>query len=205
MELIKETRYEDILNFYRDNYLPHEPIAKSLNLQWDGDIKGMITDILRHNLSLAMVSSETGEILGCQAMAIANRHEKIDTTQYKSESLRQYVNLTDHFDTLNNVYEHFKVEEIVFFFQLAVLKKQRQKGIGTTLVSAAVAFIESFDIGPVVLRVEVSSNFSMRIFEKLGFDFFAEIDHDEYKIDGKVLITNTGEHKCERLYTMVVG
>lgn len=204
LDLIKESRFGDMISFVRDHYLPDEPVASSINLIWDDDHKNMIRENLKYGLSIAFVDSETKEVIAGQIIALANKHGTVDTTKYKSESLIKYISLTSYFDKLFNIYEHYNVEDIVFFCQLAVHNEHRQKGIGTMLVRAAIELVKSFNIGPVVVRVEGSSNFSKRIFEKIGFTTFAEIKYADYRVDGNVLINHTGNHKSERLYGMVV-
>ena len=67
---------------------------------------------------------------------------------------------------------------------------------------AAVYFIFNLGLGHVAIKAGGSSNFSKRVFEKLGFEKLSEIVYSEFKIDGKVVIKNTGEHKSEIRYGM---
>ena len=187
------------MDFYLDNYFPDEPISKSLNLRWDDDMQNMLIGILKDNMSIALVSSATGKILGVLCLNIANKYEKIDTSKYKSEALRQYVNFIYHFDNLHNIYDHYNVEDVVYLSHFAVAKDLRQKGIGTVLGKAAVALVEACGVGPVVIRAEVSSNFSKQIVEKFGFHYLAEIVFADYKVDGKVVVANSGKHKSTKL------
>lgn len=69
---------------------------------------------------------------------------------------------------------------------------------------AAVFFIRNLELGDVVIKGEGTSNFSKRVFEKVGFEVLAEVVYADYKVDGKIVIHSTGEHKTGRLYGLFV-
>ena len=60
-------------------------------------------------------------------------------------------------------------------------------------------FVKDLEMGNVI-RGEGSSNFSQRIYEKLGFETLLEIQYEDYKQDGEFVFKNTGEHKPEKVY-----
>ena len=203
-ELIWENRFQDILNFYRDHYVADEPINRSLSTSWDDDMQSLVLAFLKEKLSICLVSSTTGEIIGGRVCSIENKHNTIDTTKFKSEALRKAVDMTYYFDSLCNIFDHYKVDEVIHFAKLAVHRNFRGKGIGTKLMKAAIAFVKNLQLGPLVIKGEGSSNFSQRIYERLGFDILAELKYGDYKVNGDVVVTNAGENKSEKLYGKVI-
>ena len=88
----------------------------------------------------------------------------------------------------------------VFVMGFVVHKDYRHRGIGEKLMRAALYFIRNLNLGGVVIKAGGSSNYSKRVFEKLGFEKLSELTYAEFKMDGKVVIVNTGEHKSEIRY-----
>ena len=185
-------------------YVPDEPMGKSLNLEWDEDMESLVLANLKHNISVALVSSDSGDIIAGQVVTIGSKYNRFDKSKYHYELGMAFDVPTNHFDSIHNIYDHYKVDEIVHLWQLAVKTEYRQKGIGTKVISAVKEFVRHFGIGPVVLRVEGSSNYSQRIFEKLGFSLLAKVFYSEYTEHGKVIFANTGEHQSLKLYGLVV-
>ena len=44
-----------------------------------------------------------------------------------------------------------------------------------------------------------------RLFEKVGFEMLAEVVYAEYKVDGKVVLSDKGDHKTERMYGLSIN
>ena len=193
-----------MLEFYKGHFCPDEPINRSLNIPWDQEAIESFTESFRHNLTIALVSDDTGEIVGGRILIIANNNDKIDTSKYKSETLKKLMDITYHFGTLCNMFEHYKVEEMIHFFGLGVHRDYRRKGIGTKLQKAAMAFVRNMGIGPVLIRGEASSNYSRMIYERLQFECLATIVFAEYKVNGEVVLKNMEENKTYKLYGKVV-
>ena len=203
-ELIREDRYEDMMNVIRRNFYPDEPMSSSLNVEWSVDVESLVLGNLKQNLSLAMVSSDTGEIVAGQVIKIASKHEPFDKSKFNGNFVLSYDALTNHFDSILNTYEHYDVDELIWLIEFVVKREERQKGFGTKLIEAVKEFVKQLGIGPVVMRVEGTSNYSQRVFEKLGFSTLATVYYSEYKIDDKIVFVNTGEHKAFKLYCLVV-
>ena len=65
--------------------------------------------------------------------------------------------------------------------------------------------VKNFELGPILLRVEATSNFSKKIFEKLEFDNLAEVIYDNYKENGEVVFKNMGDNRSVILYAKLLG
>ena len=193
-----------MMEFYRLHFVPDETINRSLHIPWDEEVVAVFTESLQQNLSLALVSTNTGEIVGGRIMIVANKNDEHDTAKYKSEPLRKMMDITYHFGTLCDMFQHYGVDEMFHFFGLGVHKDYRQKGIGTILQKAGIEFVRNLGMGSVVIRGEASAIYSQKIYEKLGFELLAVIVFSEYKVNGEIVVKNTGIHKDYRLYGKVV-
>ena len=200
IEVIAEERYEDMANFIRDHYAPDEPTGKSLNLKWDTELRDVIIAILKQNISVALIEVETDEILAGQAVTIENKLGILEPASFKSEALAKVFGLVNDLDKLCNVYDHYKVENIIHLWQLATHKDHRHKGFATKLITAMLEAFRILEMGPMAIKVECTHNGSKRVFEKLGFEALAEIKFAVYMVDGKQAFTNTGEHNSGVLY-----
>jgi len=76
---------------------------------------------------------------------------------------------------INNIYKKYDVEEGIHFTGLTVDKKYRRRRFGFNLMKAAVQLVEELNIRPIVIQGEGTSNFSKRIFEKIGFESIGQV------------------------------
>ena len=203
LEIIKEGRYEDMVDFCRRYYIPDEPIWNALNHKWDRTTEELILKSLSQNLTIAYVSNSTGEIVGAQVITIDNRYEQLDLEKYGNgpNAIRMDIVIT-RLNKLNNFYDFYGTDEVVHLWQLSVKTEERCKGIGTKVKKTVIECIKNINIGPVVIRVEGSSNYSKKIFDKLGFNYLAEVSLIDYEVNDEKI--NTGEHKSLILYGKIV-
>ena len=152
-----------------------------------------------------MVSDTTDQIVAIRISHIAKRSEPWDIESIESDGLRKFLGLTVALNKLCNVYDHYNVDEYIGFFALGVHKHYRRQGIGLKIQKAAVAMVKNFEIGPILVKVEATSNFSKKIFEELGFDNLAEVFYENHKENGEVVFKNMGDHKSVILYARLVG
>ena len=86
-----------------------------------------------------------------------------------------------------------------------VHRDYRQRRIGEKLMRAAISFVRNLGLGHVIIKGGGSSNFSHRLYEKVGFEILSELVYDEYKFEGINVLSNTGEHKTHKLYGMSIN
>ena len=157
------------------------------------------------SISLLLVSDTTGQVVAVRISRIAQRTEKFDIDSIGSEGFRKILGITGELNKICNVYDHYKVDEYIGFLALGVHKDYRRQGIGLKIQKAAVAMAINFGVGPVLLKVEATSNFSKKIFEQLGFDTLGELLYENYKENGEVVFKNMGDNKSVKLYGKIVG
>ena len=161
---------------------------------------------MKQNVSLILVSDTTGQIVAVRVSNIGRKgHNLVDPENVKPEGLRKIFGLLGVLYSLCDVYEHYNVDEYFGFVALGVHKDYRRKGIGLKIQKAAVNMVKNFELGPIVLKGEGTSNFSKKIYEKLEFDILAEVIYEDYKENGEVVFRNMGDDKSIKLYGKVVG
>ena len=104
-----------------------------------------------------------------------------------------------------NIFDYYRVNDVIHFFGIGIRRDYRRRGFGESLMGAAICFVRNLGLGDVIIKGEGTSNFSQRVFEKIGFDILSEVVYADYKVDGKVVTTGRGDHKCEKLYGMWIG
>ena len=173
-------------------------------LNQDLVMKAVTIGDLQQNLSLALISCETDEMIGIQILTIAQKH-KLNPDDFKnSEKARQLMSFVAYKDTVVNVFDYYDVDELFAIFELAVHRDHRRKGIGCKLMLAATIFVSRMDIGPCVIKGNAASNYSKRIFEKLNFDNIKEVKFEDYKVDGVQVITSAGEVNSFKMYGKIL-
>ena len=171
----------------------------------DEETHEIFQSILQQNLSLALVSSSTREIIGLRVMRIGGKEDSFDHKKIKSDGTRKLFEFDEYKDEYLDVLSHYGVDEAFEFYGLSVHKDHRRKGIGLKLMQAALLFISSMNLGSVVVKGDCDSNFSKCIYERLGFDCLGEIMFDDYnKVKGEEVIADTGEHKSLKMYGKIV-
>ena len=168
----------------------------------EDEFRGIMRAAIQENLSVALVSVATGEIVGGRVIMIENRNDEHDVSTLKTEALRKYIDIMNELDRRCNIFDHYGVDNVILFFGIGVHRDYRRRGIGEKLMRAAVCFVSHLDLGDVVIKGEGTSNFSQRVFENIGYDVLSEVVYSEYRVDGTVVTTGRGDHKCERLYGM---
>ena len=199
-EVIREDRYDDMLDLYMCHFFPDEPLSRAVGVVVDDELRMFMLAAIQQNLSVALVSCETQEIIGGRIIEVANRDDNHDISLLKLEPNRICVDVMAEMDRRCNVFDYYNVNDIINFFGLVVHRNYRQRGISEKLMRAAVFFVQNLGLGHVIIKGGGTSSFSQRLYEKIGFETLAEVVYAEYTVDGKVVVSNTGEHKSERLY-----
>ena len=143
--------------------------------------------------------------MAARTYSIGKKDKKLDTANLKPEGLRKIFECLDVLYNKCDLYQYYKVDEYLGFVALGVHKDYRRRGIGLKVQKAAVNLIKSFELGPIVVKGEGTSNFSKRIYEKLEFDVLVELMYEDHKENGEIVFQNTGDNKSVKLYGKVIG
>ena len=118
------------------------------------------------------------------------------------ERLKSVFTFLTHKNDEVNFFERFKVAEAFSVFTLGVKKPYRRMGFGGKLAAAAVAL--SRELGFKVMKVETTSKFSQKIFQKEGFEVLLKMPYDSYYYNGRPINESTGEHTMATVYALKI-
>ena len=202
--LVRDNLYEDVLDLYQDHFFPHEPLAQSIGLLMDDELRGLMRSAIQEHVSIALVSVETGKVVGDRVIKLETRNDTHDLSALKSDVLRTCINIMNELDRRCNIYDHYRVDHVVHFYGICVHSDYRRRGICEKLMRGAVCFVSHLDLGDVIIKGEGTSVFSQQVFEKIGFETLSEVVYADFKLDGEIVTSGLGEHKLERLYGLRV-
>ncbi|XP_053381170.1 uncharacterized protein LOC123552437 [Mercenaria mercenaria] len=198
--LITEEYYDAALKFALEHFITHEPSHVALGVPWNQEVEKFWLKTLQLNLSLMFLNDETGEPMAFQIIDIAQLDDKIELGAIQTPAYKELIRYCVYCDEQSDFFEHFGITETFHLLGLAVADKYKRRGIATQMVNAAIEMIRNFRSGPVCVKVEGSSIFSQKIFEKSNFEILFELPFATWEVDGQFPIQNTGIHKTVKAY-----
>lgn len=169
-------------------------------MQWTQELENFWMSSFRQNLSLMFIDEKNQEPVAIRTTRIARYDDKIDLKEIQSEPLKELLRYLIYTDQQADFFGHFGVKEAFHFLGLAVSEKYKQRGLAKCIFDMALDMLLNFEIDPVYVKVEGSSNFSKRIFENAGFETLYDLPFDKWEVDGRFPIQNTGIHKSMKVY-----
>ena len=204
LTLIKEEHYDKALNFFRYDLLATEYISRAIDFKWNPEVEEMCLTALQRNISLMLLDKETGDVMGVRVMTVSKAGDSLSEDQFQDPGMKTIVGFWKYGDEKTRFFETYNVKEAIHFFGLGVGVKYRNRGLGTFLVDVSLKFLKNLNISPLYIKAEASSPYSVRIFEKLGFDLLAEVKYDDYLRDGQIAIKSSEDNKAMKTYVKVV-
>ncbi|KAL4218870.1 hypothetical protein ACF0H5_021458 [Mactra antiquata] len=159
---------------------------------------------VKFNLSLIFIDKETRDIIAMRIIRIASKDDVLDLDSFKSQSIKDMFAYLACLNKHGDFFGHYGVSEAFHFFGLAVNEKYGQRGYAEKICRAAINMIRHFGIDQVYIKGEASSNYSKKVYPKVGFEELGEVRYDTFEIDGRKPIQNTGIHESMKVYGMIV-
>ena len=204
-EIVRENRYEAALRHLDEHNFRDEVLSVNFGVTIEiPEMKMLCQKLLEANMSLALISLKSDTIVGMRVMRISTIEDKFKVEDFQSPAAKSMIQFLDYAKERLDVFKYYNVNEAVDLFGLSVDRDYRRQGIGLKLLKAALLFLTSMNLGPTLVKGGCSSNYSKRIYEKLDFEELFEIMYEDYKPDGKVVITKTGENKSMKSYAKMV-
>ena len=202
--IIQEDLYKKAGDFMAVHLFPDEPLCKGIDLTWNPEMKDIMMSVLKQNMSLGLISTETGEIIGLRIIQVEENDQHIETDDLKEESVKLFMNIVGFVENTFDVFEHYGVDEVFDFFGLSVHIDHRRKGLGLKLMQAATIFIESLNVGPAVVKGFCDSVFSNRIYEKTGYTLLKKLSYEDLMKDNNIFIRCSEQHKYITRFAKVI-
>ncbi|XP_053376924.1 arylalkylamine N-acetyltransferase 1-like [Mercenaria mercenaria] len=204
LKLLTNDMQNDAVLFMKQNFVAHEPLIHLFDVQWDEDTEKYWRAVFDHGMTLVLTSKIRGEIISIRAIDIVRKTDKVKTTNVADERLRNLLEYLNYCDDNANFFEHYGTDAAVHFSGLAVSESYRRRGIATLLLKCAVELIETLGLESVHIKGEASSDYSKKIYEKFGFEMLFEQMYEDYRVNGKQVISNIGVHKTNKIYGKTV-
>ena len=112
--IVREDMYDDMIDLFGNHFFPDEPISRSLGLTLDAEMRELMRAPLKQNLSIALVSRDTREMIGGRVIKIDGNHDQQDKSVVKSEQLRKFLSVFDELDRKCNIFEHYNIDEVLY-------------------------------------------------------------------------------------------
>ena len=103
-----------------------------------------------------------------------------------------------------NIFQHYKIEEAVYIGEICTHRHFRRKGFATKILKAAMKLLKQLDFNGAVVFADVTSKFSQRVFEKVGFDTLTEVMYSKFTENGDIVCKDMGQHNSIRLVAKMI-
>ncbi|XP_014611834.1 PREDICTED: uncharacterized protein LOC106791019 isoform X1 [Polistes canadensis] len=211
--LLTKDRLEDALRI-QANTMVHENIAIGLGMFEEPgapeEMQLIFKEVVKDGISIIALDSDTKEMAGVvfNKMHIPLKEGDEDALgryvnkNIKHRSCIELIRFLNNFESKVNIFEKYDTDAILEMFYIATDKKYRRRGIGLGLTKSSFALgkmLQKGEIkkvsmgGEIVLENAIpniaiaiySSNYSIRIGEKLRGECLAELLYEDYTFNGK--------------------
>ena len=175
-----------------NHFISEEPLCNAFRVTMEENFERIITDLLRENLSVMMVSNTDNRVIGIAINGVMRSSDISDTDSITYQPLRDLFKFLEHRDDELDFFNRFGTNEAMHFFSAGVHKDFRQQGVGTRLLEACAWMTK--ELGFTVIKGEATSIYTQIVCKKGGFDFVLEMPYDSYIYNGEPLRNKTGPH-----------
>nr|CAD7412219.1 unnamed protein product [Timema poppensis] len=197
IEDLTEDYVEEVIEHMSSIFLRDETVCSTSKLCEDpvslAEIQELWRKYAKQRVALvAFVDEEGGgrrRIAGANMTGVAYKSEVSTLELLKGEALRKAILMLEYCDNLVDVFEKYNVNEYMTALGLSVSREFRGQGLGLELLKTR------SDIGRAVglkLTVTLFTGVASQIqAERAGFELLAEVNYEDYKVDGEVVYPNT--------------
>ena len=222
-DVIPAERIEDVLQFIAENFLPDEPVMRSLGIERNKLFDGWIGEAIKMGSSV-MATDSTGKIIGVRLTEIVDKSNWVKKIMdralmnltpkiawvFRDKKMRKWSKGLLHlsreikFDVWD-LFDELGCRKILNDVCVCTSKESRVKGLGTELVKQGEA--RGKEKGCEYSVNMVTGLYSGKIFrEKLSYTVMNEIIYSEFlDKNGNLYLNNTREHlSCFTCYKKLI-
>jgi len=204
-EIARDKHHEGTLKVFKEDFFMSEPICRSLEMDWTDAMDAYVMDKIKENMSLIAVDDVTGEIMGIRITAMSKKDEEpFDPSMTQDVKTIKAFTFLKYCNEKTDFFNRYGVSEAIEFVAVAVVGKYRKLGLGTKLMAGAVDVFRYLNLENMYVKSIGTSNFSQKIFEKVGFETVWQVAYEDYVVDGEVVLNNTGVHKTAVAYVIKI-
>ncbi|XP_015116885.1 uncharacterized protein LOC107041041 isoform X2 [Diachasma alloeum] len=192
------------------------------------ELEELSSDAARDGVSVVAIDVATGKVVGVSFNKIQMQQKSGEKSAFelfsencKCKSSKGLVDIMILVDSQVDLFKHYNVDCILEVMFLATLSSHRGRRIAELLVASSIEIARQLKRGkdvqtpvevagtdaitnpncvPGLVSAIMSSNYSQRLAEKLGFNSLAEVSFEDYVFDGKKASERINDvHKSWRL------
>lgn len=192
IELASDARAEPMIDFLIEHFFPFETMCKSLQFVLPDQAKPLLLRRFSGNLSLLLIDDVTNEIIGVRTIIITHKDTRtFETSDDMVEKVKTIYTFLTFLNKKMDVFAYFGVDTAIHFINLGIHKQYRNRGLASKLMEAAMSFCGQTGLSTPCIKVEATSLYSQKIFEKLGFEALNTVYFADYKVNDEVVFKNT--------------
>jgi GNAT superfamily N-acetyltransferase len=184
----------------REYFIKQEPMSKCVGMKWTGEVEEHWKKDMNSGLSLMFLHDEDDDPIAFLTIEIIRFDVRCDIEGIQYQAYQDFFRCLVDCDRNADFFGHFQTKEAFHFISLGVTPKYRQHGYGTKIINFAIDMVRNFEIGPVYIKVEGTSNFSKKIFERAGMEILHEKYFEDWEFEGRKPFQNVGIHKSLKIY-----
>nr|CAD7461019.1 unnamed protein product [Timema tahoe] len=197
IEDLTEDYVEEVIEHMSNIFLRDETVCSTSKLCEDpvslAEIQELWRKYAKQRVALvAFVDEEEGgrrRIAGVNMTGVAYKSEGSTLELFKGEALRKAILLLEYCDNLVDVFKKYNVNEYMTALGLSVGREFRGQGLGLELLKTRSDICRAVGLKlTVTLFTGVASQVQA---ERAGFELLAEVNYEDYKVDGEVVYPNT--------------
>lgn len=202
--LITPDLYDAVKTVGNEGFTKRDPLSLATGMVWEGPTADTFwEDCLKQGVSIAIINDDR-DIMAIRVFRFMRIDvQPYDTSKIENEAERTCFTFLVNCDQKAKFSERYQTDEIVHFAGLVVPEKYSRRGYGSRIMEFVMKFLKNLNLGKdIFIKSEATSNYSKRIYEKLGFSSVYEQPFDEYVVNGERVIQDTGEHTSMVIYGM---
>jgi GNAT superfamily N-acetyltransferase len=196
MFLLVTKANEDIaLRMARDHYLTQEPMNKCRGMKWSGEVEDYWKKGMKTGLSLMFFHDEDDDPIAFLTIEIVRFDDRCDIEGIQYQEHINLVRCLAACDRNADFFCHFQTKEAFHFISLGVTPKYGRRGFGTKIINSVIDMVLNFETDLVYIKVEGSSKYSKKIFERAVMEILHEKYFEDCEFEGRKPFQNSGIHK----------
>jgi ribosomal protein S18 acetylase RimI-like enzyme len=164
-----EDRFEEIVKFMATYFLPYEPMTVNKGISKDEKCvnfrKEIIKEKLKNKVSICCFKENCEDLVAVNVMVILRQNEP--EVECDLPDLNEIFAVWHIAQQQFNVFEHYKVDEYLYGYGLAVDPKYRGRGIATEMLKARIPLLKS--LGLTLTSTGFNGAASQKAAKKAGF------------------------------------
>jgi len=203
VELIKDEDAQEVLAMLKRFFFKDEPLNTFLNLGECKELEEYSLKCIKDACSFKAVHNVNGEIIGVFLNGLMKRPAKDAVPEKSAETcehpkFKKILSLMDFIEANYNIFDAYPNTDVILDGKvLSVNTNYRGLGIAGQLTEATLGYMRANNIP--VMHVLCTSQYSARVMEKLGFNEVYSLKFEEFKVNGKVVLTPALPHVAARI------